>query len=128
MKTVASAPRGAEVGDLGLMPRRPNDGLGCVRHLHWKKGLSIVGLQLIATGHSLVDMYMAFEVDEYARLYKLTHDAHYRDVAELLLHGTKTMISLEGRLFDAGEEGWQQEHWSVAPLVAMGCTAIGCPG
>jgi uncharacterized protein YyaL (SSP411 family) len=83
--------------------------------VHWKKGLPTIGLQLIASGHSLVDMYMTFDVDEYARLYTLTQDQHYRDVAELLLHATKTMISLPDRLFDLVEDGCQQEHWSVAP-------------
>ena len=34
------------------------------------------GLQLIASGHSLTDAYMAFDVDEYAALYQLTGDAH----------------------------------------------------
>lgn len=83
--------------------------------LHWKKDVPTMGLQIIATGHSLVDEYMAFDVDEYAKIYKLTNDSHYLDIARILLHGTKSMISLPGRLYDFGEPGWQQEHWSVAP-------------
>ncbi len=81
----------------------------------WKRGASTVGLQLIATGHSLADAYMAFDVDEFAQLAKLTSDAHYREVARLLLHNTKNMLALPGRTFDMGEPGWQQEHWSLAP-------------
>ena len=73
------------------------------------------GLQLISTGHSLVDAYMAFDVDEFAQLYQLTGDAHYLDVARLLLHNTKNMLALPGRTYDLGEPGWQQEHWSLAP-------------
>jgi hypothetical protein len=83
--------------------------------VHWKKGVSTIGLSIIATGHSLVDEYMAFEVDEFARLYTLTGEEHYLEIAHLLLHGTKAMLSLPGRLFDFGEDGWQQEHWSLAP-------------
>jgi len=81
----------------------------------WKRGASTVGLQLIATAHSLADAYMAFDVDEFAQLAKLTSDAHYREVARLLLHNTKNMLALPGRTFDMGEPGWQQEHWSLAP-------------
>ena len=40
----------------------------------WKRGVSTVGLQLISTGHSLADAYMAFDADEFAQLAKLTGD------------------------------------------------------
>ena len=83
--------------------------------LHWKPGVSTVGAQLIATGHSLTDAYMAWGVADYARLFKLTGDAHYLDVARLLLHNTKTMLAMPGRSFDLAGPGWQQEHWSFAP-------------
>lgn len=85
------------------------------RNLHWKKGVSTVGLQLIATGHSLADAYMAFDADEYAKLYRITGDEHYRDVARLLLHNTLAMTALPGRTYDLRGPGWQQEHWSLAP-------------
>jgi len=45
--------------------------------LHWKKGVPTYGVQLIATGHSLVDDNMAFDVDEYARLARWTGDTRY---------------------------------------------------
>ena len=83
--------------------------------LHWKRGVPTVGLQLIATGHSLADAYMGFDVDEYARLYQYTHDRHYFDVAKILLHNTLGMTALPGRSYDLREPGWQQEHWSLAP-------------
>ena len=35
------------------------------KDLQWKRGIPTVGLQLIATGHTLVDAYMCFDVDEY---------------------------------------------------------------
>ena len=70
--------------------------------LHWKRGVPTTGLQLISTGHTLVDAYMAFDADEYARLWLLTGDSHYRDVARLLLHNTKNMLALPGRTFDLG--------------------------
>jgi hypothetical protein len=88
--------------------------------LHWKPGVPTVGLQLISTGHSLVDAYMSFDADEYARLYQYTGDAHDLAVARILLHNTKNMVALPGRLFDLGEPGWQQEHWSLAPRRGYG--------
>jgi len=88
--------------------------------LHWKKGVSTVGLQLIASGHSLVDAYMAWDVASYAKLYRYTGDAHYLDVARLLLHNTKTMLALPGHTYDLAGPGWQQEHWSLAPRRGYG--------
>jgi hypothetical protein len=83
--------------------------------LGWKPGVSTVGLQLIASGHSLVDAYMTWDVAAYARLARYSGDDHYMDVARLLLHNTKTMLPLPGRLHDLLEPGLQQEHWSLAP-------------
>jgi hypothetical protein len=93
----------------------PMSGEADAHQLGWKPGVPTTGLQLIATGHSLVDQYMAFDTDEFARLAKLTGDVHYRNVARLLLHNTKSMLALPGRTYDLGEPGWQQEHWSLAP-------------
>lgn len=97
------------------MPEDENDD-----DLHWKKGVSTIGLQLISTGHSLADAYMAFDADEYAKLYKLTGDNHYKEVAAILLHNTKGMLGLPGRTYDLPGPGWQQEHWSLAPERGIG--------
>jgi hypothetical protein len=88
--------------------------------LPWKTGCTTVGLQLISTGHSLTDQYMAFDVDEFAELYLHTKDPHYYDVAMILLHNTKTMLALPGREFDLKGPGWMQEHWSIAPVRGYG--------
>jgi hypothetical protein len=88
--------------------------------LHWKRGVSTVGLQLIASGHSLVDGYMAWDVARYAKLHRYTGDRHYLDVARILLHNTKLMIALPDRLYDLAGPGWQQEHWSLAPRRGYG--------
>ena len=88
--------------------------------LHWKPGVPTTGLQLISSGHSLVDEYMSFDVDEYARLGRLTGEAHYLDVARLLLHNTKSMVAVPGRVYDLNGPGWQQEHWSLAPRRGFG--------
>ena len=88
--------------------------------LHWKKGISTVGLQAIATGHSLVGTHMAWDVAEYARLAAYTGDDHYLQVAAILLHNTKNLLPLPGRTFDLAGPGWQQEHWSVAPPRGVG--------
>lgn len=87
---------------------------------HWHPSASTVGLQLIATGHSLVDQYMCFDADEFAKLFKHTGDQHYYAVARLLLHDTKSMLALPGRTFDLAGPGWQQEHWSLAPRRGRG--------
>lgn len=81
----------------------------------WADGVSTVGLQLISTGHSLVDNYMCFDVDEYAKLYKHTGNKHYFDLAKILLHNTKGMLALPGRQYQYRAPGWIQEHWSLAP-------------
>ncbi len=88
--------------------------------LHWKKGVPTYGLQLIATGHTLVDDYMSFDVDEYARLARWTGDQHYMAIATLLLHDTKNMTAVPGRTYDLKGPGWQQEHWSLAPIRGFG--------
>ncbi len=90
------------------------------KDLHWKKGVSTVGLQLISTGHSLADAYMSFDVDEYAKLSVLAKDKHYEDVAKILLHNTKGMLALPDRTYDLLGTGWQQEHWSIAPMRGFG--------
>tara|TARA_R110002049_G_scaffold307720_2_gene509205 strand:- start:32874 stop:35102 length:2229 start_codon:yes stop_codon:yes gene_type:complete len=97
------------------MPEDENDA-----DLHWKKGVSTIGLQLISTGHSLVDAYMAFDTDEYAKLSVYSNDAHYMDVASILLHNTKGMLGLPERTYDLPGPGWQQEHWSLAPERGIG--------
>ena len=89
-------------------------------YLHWKKGAPTYGTQLIASGHSLVDEYMAFEVDEYAKLARWTGDGHYMEIARLLLHDTKNMTAVPDRVFDLKGPGWQQEHWSFAPVRGEG--------
>jgi len=81
----------------------------------WAGDVSTVGLQLISTGHSLVDNYMCFDVDEYAKLYKYTGNKHYFDVAKILLHNTKGMLALPDRPYQYRAPGWIQEHWSLAP-------------
>ena len=80
-----------------------------------KTGMTTIGNQLISTGHTLTDNYMAFDADEYAWLWRYTGDVHYRDVARLLLHNTKTWIQMPGRNYGMKGDGWQQEHWSLAP-------------
>lgn len=92
------------------MPEESTD-----NELGWKKGVSTVGIQLISTGHSLVDAYMAFDVDEFAKLYKYTGNRKYLNIAKLILHNTSALIALKDRMFDLNILGYQQEHWSLAP-------------
>ncbi len=97
------------------------------RLLHWKKGVSTYGTQLIATGHSLVDEYMSFDVDEYAKLGRSTADKHYLEIGKLLLHDTKAMVAVPGRTYDLKGPGWQQEHFSFAPVRGFGLHRLWLP-
>ena len=85
-------------------------------HLHWKKGVSTVGVQgITARVAGSVDEYLDWAVPSYAKLYTYTKDQHYLDVARLLLHDTKSMVALPGRQYDMKGIGWQQEGWRMGP-------------
>jgi hypothetical protein len=84
--------------------------------LHYKKGVPTTGIQGItaaATGGA--DEYLDWAVPSYAKLYNLTKDPHYLDVARVLLHDTKSMVALPGRQYDMRGIGWQQEGWGMSP-------------
>jgi hypothetical protein len=84
--------------------------------LHWKKGVPTVGANGIGSDVvGGVDQYLDWAVASYAKLYKLTKDEHYLDVAYVLLHGTKAMLALPGRTYDLLGPGWQQEGWGMGP-------------
>ncbi len=83
--------------------------------LHWKKGVPALGFQgITAAVTGGVDEYLDWSVPSYAKLYKLTKDEHYLDVARLLLHDTKQMVALPGRQTDYKGIGWQQEGWNMS--------------
>jgi hypothetical protein len=84
--------------------------------LQWKRGVPTIGAQGInSRGGGGVDEYLSWAVSCYARLYKYTNDAHYLDVARVLLHGTKSMLAMPGRTYDLKGPGWQQEAWNFGP-------------
>lgn len=84
--------------------------------LHWKKGISTVGLQgITCRGVGGVDEYMDWSAPSYAKLFKYTGEKHYLDVAKILLHNTKAMVAVPGRLYDMKAIGFQQEHWGLGP-------------
>jgi hypothetical protein len=84
--------------------------------LHWKIGVPTIGLQgITARGVGGVDEYMDWSAPSYVKLYKYTKDAHYLDVARILLHATKSMVALPGRQYDLRAIGFQQEHWRMGP-------------
>lgn len=84
--------------------------------LHWKKGVPTVGIQGITALHAgSADEYLDWAVPSYAKLYNLTKDPHYLDVARVLLHDTKSMVALPGRQYDMRGIGWQQEGWRMGP-------------
>ena len=84
--------------------------------LHWKKGVPTIGLQGIsALGAGGADEYLDWATSSYAKMYKYTGDAHYLDVARVLLHDTKSMVALPGRQYHMRGTGWQQENFRLGP-------------
>lgn len=84
--------------------------------LHYKKGVPTVGIQgITARVAGSADEYLDWAVPSYAKLYNLTKDQHYFDVARVLLHDTKSMVALPGRQYDMKGIGWQQEGWRMGP-------------
>ena len=83
--------------------------------IHWKKGVPTIGVQgITARGAGGTDEYLDWATPLYAKLYKLTKDTHYLDVARILLHNTKSMLALPGRTYGMLGPGWQQEHWQMS--------------
>ncbi len=84
--------------------------------LQWKRNVPTVGAQGISALYAgSVDEYLDWAVPAYARLYQNTKDAHYLEVARILLHDTKSMLALPGRTYDLLGPGWQQENWRMGP-------------
>jgi hypothetical protein len=84
--------------------------------LYYKKGVPTVGIQgITARVAGSADEYLDWAVPSYAKLYNLTKDEHYLDVARVLLHDTKSMVALPGRQYDMKGIGWQQEGWRMGP-------------
>jgi hypothetical protein len=87
-------------------------------HLRWRNG-SMVGLQEITTNGTGVgaggDEYLDWAVALYAKAYKFSGDAHYRDVARILLHNTKAKVATARDMFEFVAPGWEQESWSGDP-------------
>ncbi len=90
--------------------------------LHWKPGVPTIGEQLIATGVSTCDGFLAMNAAAFASLSRLTGDEHFLEVARLVTHGTKAMLGFPGRTFDLRGPGWQQEHWCLAIPRGRGLT------
>lgn len=84
--------------------------------LHWSRSVPIIGVQGISALHAgSVDEYLDWSASSYAKLYLLTDDPHYLDVARILLHATKSMVALPGRQYDLKAIGFQQEGWRMGP-------------
>ena len=84
--------------------------------LHYKKGVPTTGVQgITAAATGSADEYLDWAVPSYGKLYNLTKDPHYLDVACVLLHDTKSMVALPGRQYDMRGIGWQQEGWGMSP-------------
>lgn len=83
--------------------------------LHWKKGVPTTGVNVVVIGgRGLVDQYLTWSTPTYARLYQLTGDPHYLDVARIQLRNSKAMLAMPGRTFDTVGPGWQQENFDLS--------------
>lgn len=79
--------------------------------LHWKRDVPTAGHQLITTGASMADGFLAVNAAAFGRLWAATGDPHWLEVARLVTHGTTAMLARDARTFDLRGPGWQQEHW-----------------
>ena len=61
-------------------------------------GRNTTGMSLISTGHSGADNFMAIAPFWWYRIYLASGDAHFCEVARLLLHDTKQVIDWDGKL------------------------------
>ncbi len=84
------------------------------RAISFPPGRRSVGLSLIATGHSGADLFMARAAFLYYRLYILTSDSHYAEVARLTLYNTRRFVDVDGSLGYA-RPGLCTEALTLAP-------------
>ncbi len=76
----------------------------------------LIGRSLVATGHSYVDMYMAYKPAQYYRLYLFTGDEHYLQVALLLQHNANRPADWDGGK-GYSHRGFIEEGAGVAEMV-----------
>lgn len=88
--------------------------------LHWDPADSIVGLNLITTGVTMSDGFLAANAAHFWELGEATNDAWMKDVARLVFHGPKATISTDEHPHGFAEPGWQQEHWGFGPTRGRG--------
>lgn len=88
--------------------------------LHWKPGRSVVGLQLITSGVTMSDGFLAVDAAVYAELALRTGEAWPARVARLVHHGSKAMLATAAEPLDLAGPGWQQEHWGFGPRRGFG--------
>lgn len=62
------------------------------------KDIDIVGQTIIATGHSGIDNGLAFSSFQYYRLYLLTEDVHFLQVAKLIQNNALRIMDLDGKM------------------------------
>ena len=79
--------------------------------LCWKPGVPTIGANGIAANvPGEVDQYLDWAAPSYAKLCKHTNDAHYLDVARILLHDTKAVLALPGRTYDLKGPGFSPDQ------------------
>jgi len=80
------------------------------------------GMGLIATGHSSADGFLAFAPFAYYRLAILTDDAHYAQMARILLYDTRQLVDYDGA-WHYGQPGLLTEATTLAAPRGRGVSA-----
>lgn len=73
------------------------------------------GISRISTGNSAVDNFSAYMYFEYFKLYVLTGDRFYYDLAELIQDNTKQFVCIDGSL-PYGRDGILEEAHSICNM------------
>lgn len=88
------------------------------RNRFYPSDWTTIGLQIITTGCSAVDMYLSRYAYLYYELGCLTNDEHYKKIAEILHYNTKGTVQLGGspedeKYYGFALPGFQIEHWGM---------------
>ncbi|HYQ59275.1 MAG TPA: hypothetical protein VEP89_18155 [Draconibacterium sp.] len=89
--------------------------------VNWIRGVPTTGVQGITAavaGH--VDQFLDMSAAAYAKLYRYTGDEQYLEYARLLLHNTKAMVALPGRLYGMYAPGYQTENFRMGTQRGFG--------
>lgn len=77
------------------------------------KERSVVGQHLIAVGQIAADLGFAWNSFNFYRLYLITGDEHYFEVARIATHNTRQTMNWDGSLYPGQQRGLQLEAFRI---------------